>query len=281
MIQKDFDIIIKISTSHRYQLLHAMIRCECGKKFEDGKHLRQHRKAVHSRNCPQCNRIFTTLEGLEQHIHNIHRWKCGRCNEHFLNLKALNRHRRSAGHCFCRPCNRFFKLSEELHHHQKTPGHVEQFRCCECNRDFANEAALEQHLRDKKKHNFARPRKESHICEKCNKSFLNDSALKQHKRSLAHNAISDLKCIDPQCKKHFKCPSSLLHHLESGTCFSEMDRDQLNKLVCAYDTDRVISDQSFVCSSVDVRSDISDSSSDYDVIYTPDSTSSVDSLSIS
>ena len=258
-----------------------MIRCECGKAFANGPNLRQHRKAVHSRECPKCSRIFTTQGGLDNHIHDVHRWTCGRCGDGFRSLKALNRHRRSADHCFCRPCNQFFETSDELHRHQKTPGHVEQYRCCECNRDFVNETALEEHLRETKQHKITRPGKGSHICIRCNKGFRTDSDLKQHENSLAHNPVSSLKCIDTQCKKHFRCPSSLLHHLESGMCVSKMDRSHLNKLVCEFDSDRVISDQNMLAASDDFGGDVSDSCSDYDIIYTPDSTSSAVSISSS
>lgn len=261
------------------QPMHAMINCECGRKFENGRDVRQHRKAVHSRTCPQCNRRLTTPQGLEQHIRDVHRWECGHCREHLPGRKSLNRHRRSTRHCFCGSCNQFFRSTEKLRNHQKA-SHVDHFRCCECDREFVNETALKQHLRDKKKH-IAQPGEQSYVCDKCNRKFLGVSALKQHESSLVHNAISDLECIDAHCNKRFRCPSSFLHHLESGTCVSKMDRDKLNKLICAHDTDHMISNQRYLWAAVDIHSESSDKISDFEVIYTPDTTSSADLLSIS
>lgn len=157
----------------------------------------------------------------------------------------LDRHKRSTGHCYCCPCDRPFESSEDLNRHKKTSAHVNQFRCCECDRDFVNGTALEQHLRDRK-HTFIRKRKERYICENCNRTFLSNAALKQHEGSLAHHSISNLKCGDAQCDKHFRCPSSLLHHLQSGACISGMNRNQLNSLIYAYDADKIISDQHLV-----------------------------------
>lgn len=105
--------------------------------------------------------------------------------------------------------------------------------------------------------------------------------MKQHKISLAHVAISDLKCIEAHCNIHSKSPSSLLHHLESGTCVSKMDRDKLNVCFAHNNTDHLISEQSLALTTIEISSEISDSSLDYEIIYTPGSLLSTDSLSIS
>jgi hypothetical protein len=60
-----------------------------------------------------------------------------------------------------------------------------------------------------------------------------------------------------------------------------MDRGKLNSIICAYDTDHIISEQSLAFPTLELGGELSDSSSDYEVIYTPDSPLSTDSLSIS
>ena len=257
-----------------------MFTCECSRQFGHRTALRQHRRETHSRDCPYCVRKFTTSDGLEQHITAIHPWQCGHCKERFRSLKFLNKHRSSTTHCFCRSCNEHFDLPVDLIRHQKTASHVDQFRCCDCERDFASGVALEQHLRDKK-HTIRPKQKETFICDECNRNFLNKGALQQHRRSLVHHPISNLKCFDTRCQKHFKCPSSLLHHLESGACASGLDREKLNNLICAYDTDCIISGQRLINAFDHVYGESSDGSSDTETIYTPNSTSSDASLSVS
>jgi hypothetical protein len=124
-------------------------------------------------------------------------------------------------------------------------------------------------------------RKEECICEKCNRKSPNKSALKQHQNSLAHHPIRNLRCVDAQCDKRFECSSSLLYHLESGACPSGIDRDQLNTLICAYNTDQMISSQNHIGAFDDARSEISGSSSATQAIDTLSSTSSDMSLSVS
>jgi hypothetical protein len=258
----------------------TMLACECGQEFVHRKALRQHRRAAHSCKCPNCSRKYTASEGPKQHVLTTHQWQCGQCNERLLTLKSLNRHRKLTGHCYCHTCNKLFESPDALKRHENASDHVNQFHCCECDRDFVTGAALEQHLKDKN-HTVIHRRKEECICEKCNRTFSNNSALKQHQNSLAHRPISNLKCVDAQCDKRFKCPSSLLHHLGSGACPSRMDRDQLNTLIYTYDTDQMISDQNHIGAFDDAPSEIPEINSATHAVYTPSSTSSDMTLSMS
>ncbi|KAJ5963477.1 zinc finger protein [Penicillium vulpinum] len=257
-----------------------MLKCECGRLFEDRIALRQHGIATHSRDCTHCDRKFATSSALDQHTLTLHSEQCDSCKECFRNRKQLRRHQESTTHCFCRPCNLYFESTNALRKHELAPGHVGQFHCCDCDRDFVNSSALEQHLQNKI-HTFTKRPKEGYVCEQCDRGFSSQNALNQHRGSLVHRPLSDLECIDPKCRKRFKSPSSLLHHLESGTCRSGMNRDKLNGLICAYDTDQIISirGQPQIAAFDDTTSTCSDSSTESEIIYTPCSTVSGRSLS--
>jgi hypothetical protein len=135
-----------------------------------------------------------------------------------------------------------------------TPSSATQFRCCDCERDFKNEAALANHLRcskvhepgkggnkNKKKQKEQEECKKQTKCEKCTKTFKNSGALRQHLKSVRHNPLSDIPCLaDSKCKKHFSCPSGQLHHLESGRCVSGMTKTRLNAAIIANDTNQII-----------------------------------------
>jgi hypothetical protein len=246
-----------------------MLKCECGDLFKARADLRRHGRAKHNYKCHDCNRSFIFAESLKQHSRDLHGHQCGSCNEKFRSPESLRKHQRASGHCYCRSCNLYFTSTNLLRQHTKSPDHVGQFHCCECDRDFVNESALDQHLQNKI-HQPTRTPPKGFPCDKCERVFSKQDSLEQHKKSLAHRPLSDLECIDPKCRKHFRCPSSLLHHLESGTCISGMDRDQLNAIIIAHDTNQIIHIQDHpleITTSDD--SCLSDTSTSSEVIYTP------------
>ncbi|KAK8144092.1 hypothetical protein G3M48_006300 [Beauveria asiatica] len=136
--------------------------------------------------------------------------------------------------------------------------HSTEFRCCDCDRGFNSGAALDQHLRDKvhrrpavtnkfrhknKVHKASKEKAAASIsrCSKCIRTFATEVSLKQHLASPAHRPLGSLTCFaGASCKKTFRCPSAVLHHLESGACPSGMDRDQMKILIERYDTERLI-----------------------------------------
>lgn len=257
-----------------------MLECECGQLFENRIALRQHGKNTHGRQCPHCPRKFAASGDLDQHLLALHCQQCESCKERFRSRKALRLHQKSSMHCYCRSCNTYFESTDALRQHENSPGHVGQFHCCDCDRDFVNSSALEQHLQNKI-HMPTRKHKEAYLCEQCDRRFSKQSALEQHRGSLIHRPLSDLDCIDAKCKKRFSSPSSLLHHLESGTCRSGMNRDKLNDIICVFDTDQIISShgQPQIRASDDMLSVCSDTSTESQIIYTPSSTVSGRSLS--
>ncbi|KAL8997171.1 MAG: hypothetical protein Q9169_003498 [Polycauliona sp. 2 TL-2023] len=149
-------------------------------------------------------------------------------------------------HCYCQPCDRCFIDQQAHSQHLRSTIHVSQFRCLECERDFSGEQALEQHLRDKKDHGpperaITTLETTTHECAECNRQVPNRVALEQHLDSLVHRPLSNLRCIaNSKCKVRFASPSALLHHLESGSCRSKLDRVSLNQLIQGHDANSMI-----------------------------------------
>ena len=93
-----------------------------------------------------------------------------------------------------------------------------QFRCCDCERDFNTKESLSQHLEDSPAHPHKKFQRKTG-CNMCRRTFHCKAALEQHKSSIRHQPLCHIKCLaSSKCKKTFDCPSAQLHHLESGTC---------------------------------------------------------------
>ena len=224
--------------------------------------------------CSHCKRAFRTKESLKQHNKALHSSEltCDTCRKSFPGLCALEDHKRAKAHCYCPICIIFFKSESKAVTHFDTL-HASQFRCCDCERDFPNEDALEQHLNNKvhrripcqvceqdfgsklaldrhivKEHHASVNSKREfwpqniYGCYICQRRFKSKLSLDQHLTSLKHHPLSDLGCVaSDKCKRRFYSPSALLHHLESGTCRSGVDRHIINNLVLDNDIERIIS----------------------------------------
>ncbi|KAL4867879.1 hypothetical protein BDV12DRAFT_186299 [Aspergillus spectabilis] len=130
-------------------------------------------------------------------------------------------------------------------------------------------------------HTSIQKNRKGFFCGQCYRGFSSQAALEQHQKSLVHRPLSNLECIDSRCQKGFKSPSALLHHLESGTCLSGMDRGKLNGIIYVHDNDHMITDQTQPSQNYaldDTLSTCSDYSTESRVIYTPSSTISISSL---
>lgn len=238
----------------------------CLRQFDDEASLTIHKNAVHqgsssgskepetplprlaeakkkkSWTCPRCDKSFASQGGANEHCSISHKYKCGGCSKTFISLRSLHGHNRLAGHCFCRQCDEFFPDASAVVEHRKTFIHAAGFHCCDCDRDFKTQQALDQHLEFKNHTSIKRV----HECKECpedrRREFKDQAALKKHQASVVHKPLSDLKCVaSAKCKQRFSSPSALLHHLESGNCQSGLTRKALNELVQTYDTDRLIS----------------------------------------
>ncbi|CVL08875.1 uncharacterized protein FMAN_14109 [Fusarium mangiferae] len=145
-----------------------------------------------------------------------------------------------------------------------------QFRCCDCERDFNTKESLSQHLEDSPAHPHKKFQRKTG-CNMCRRTFHCKAALEQHKSSIRHQPLCHIKCLaSSKCKKTFDCPSAQLHHLESGTCPSRIGKTQLNAAIIKNDVRGIITNQG---SSMRLsEDDVSETSTTSSPLLTPTST---------
>lgn len=266
----------------------------CKRAFRTEESLGQHYGDSHfdlpKKPCSHCKRAFRTEESLRQHFEALHSDL----------LKKVSGPK-------CDTCKESFPGQDSLEQHQRTV-HTSQFRCCDCEKDFISEQALDQHLNDKshpkipcqiceqgfaskltlnrhvvaEHHASVNPKRNLyragvHGCFICQRRFCKQMDLDHHLTSLKHHPLSDLPCIaSDKCKRRFTSPSALLHHLESGTCRSGIDRHAINNLVRDNDVECIISSGPVGQSLLEINENPSESSSSSGTpVFTP--TSSVSS----
>ena len=94
--------------------------------------------------------------------------------------------------------------------------------CSNCDRDFLNELALRQHLRDSPAH------ASSFDCGDCDRSFGSEDALQQHLRDSPAHAPS-FDCGD--CDRRFGSKDALQQHWSHSTVYSQQ---RVNSLPITY-----------------------------------------------
>lgn len=222
-----------------------------------------------------CELCWRAVDRLEYHegTDGIHRrgktTKCNGCSQWFSSKGARSRHRISTG-CTDPP--------------------VSQFRCCECDKNFATQRSLNKHLKNKIIHPprvvVALPPLAAY-CEKCKKIFRTAKALEQHLDSVIHRPIMEsMTCLGGKgCRKKFHTPSGMLAHLESGACASKLTRDMIDDLIIANDPTNIITDPVAVGTRARDRmlitSSIYSSSIDGSAMFTPSETNSTYTSSVS
>ncbi|RPA99186.1 hypothetical protein L873DRAFT_1684348 [Choiromyces venosus 120613-1] len=160
-----------------------------------------------------------------------------------------NGEHRSGSRKGCPTCSVTFHSKAAFRRHMRDPNSQcspSEFRCCDCNRDFASVGALYAHLTAEHPNSGELPPRTRgvHYCEECDKSFKTPKRLRAHRANArVHNPLLEEKvgCVGG-CKKKFDAPSSLLHHLESGACKSGITRDKLDKAIIAQDRTYIITD---------------------------------------
>ena len=132
--------------------------------------------------------------------------------------------------------------------------------CSRCEIIFTNEYGLQEHYRQSNFHYY---------CSPCKRLFQSESNLKsvyqyhrkfiytiftdrlplQHLNSSVHRP-KDVVCPFKGCGKKFVSRSALILHLEEGACRSGVNHTTINRYVCQYDTNNIITDPSCLLTPV-------------------------------
>ncbi|XP_062978601.1 zinc finger protein 398-like isoform X2 [Elgaria multicarinata webbii] len=126
--------------------------------------------------------------------------QCGMCS--FIHQETLADHQYSRKRKFqCTECNRSFAFQGQLSQHLliHTPG--TQFHCAECNLCFSSQKALSVHERI---HAVDWPLH----CSACNRSFTDTAAFERHQQSHAPGQVR--RCLE--CNVYFTDPAALAEH---------------------------------------------------------------------
>ena len=231
-----------------------MLSCFCGLTYHNATDLEEHRRARGHFSAHICGPLCKHLKTPAQVFQVVY---CPSCEKKCERHDILEDHRRFTGHCYCSECEKPFANQAALVEHMASFLHATEFRCCDCNFDFKDIAALEAHLSGKRHKKRLNPDPKnssskkmakkaavgdvkSH-CKICKRTFKSQDALKQHQTSLRHKPLSNISCpAGKECTKQFPSPSALLHHLESGACDSGITRTTIRELALSHDSDHVI-----------------------------------------
>ncbi|KAI1900085.1 hypothetical protein AGOR_G00046400 [Albula goreensis] len=132
----------------------------------------------------------------------------------------------------CDKCDRAFKLFYHLKQHMRThtAGGERPYVCRHCNKTYAREGALKQHLNSyhydaEEQSRRQRPQKRLHVCEYCDKQFDHFGHFKEHLRK--HTGEKPFEC--PDCHERFARNSTLKCHMAAcqNGCGAKKGRKKL------------------------------------------------------
>ncbi|GAQ80828.1 hypothetical protein KFL_000630300 [Klebsormidium nitens] len=220
---------------------------ECEKRFLSLAALEQHAKDTkgHKREfqCRVCDLVFLTKAGLGQHCNgDVHRMRVanngvkGESSSGMVPGKLPNGSLSAPSVVRCDVCNKDFETLQRLAQHRKdTPGHAQRvvlqssvrtlppnpgfglrkpsaaqaggFACRPCQKEFASQAALDQHFSNSTVHAEADDR---FACGPCGAVFASSAELERHKLALPSH-VETFVC--KECDKTFKSGPALSQHL--------------------------------------------------------------------
>lgn len=85
----------------------------------------------------------------------------------------------------------------------------------------------------------------------CQRVFKDGETLAKHLDTNSVHIGRTIYCPGRECLKAFAYSSALIHHLESGTCRSRMDRHKVNRITVKLDADNVITNPARLLSGPD------------------------------
>ena len=216
----------------------------CKKRFKKKNNLRLHIEKVHpsqaelpprpaempeTHKCQLCPREFTNEKSLSAHVSehksqrkaNLHntttnkgqpnkspgepKATCPQCKKTFrrhFNMRIhVDRVHNKVKPFPCKFCDKSFATNSDLKQHLTVHGEGKTFKCEECDRVFTNRDSIILH---RKQHT----NKRTHFCVVCDKGFFKQSCLNRHMRT--HTGERPYHC--PHCKKGFSQSTTLKTH---------------------------------------------------------------------
>ncbi|KAM6501678.1 hypothetical protein JOM56_001655 [Amanita muscaria] len=147
-------------------------------------------------------------------------YECASCYKSFTTQQGImshcnaKRHRPGRLTSYCYQCNRHFANNNGLEQHlQYSQAHRIYYSCSTCNKTFNSESAVDQHRRDSPVHKQVVRRTPRTTCTICEKRFQTPGDLAQHNASSVHR-YRNTSCF--VCPSRFKTPSALAQHVESS-----------------------------------------------------------------
>lgn len=195
----------------------------CSSTFLHVSSLKKHLQSIHdtnrqSKTCKICNKsILTSLKRhMETHDENRKTFQCLRCDQTFLHLSTLKTHLQQIHDAKkvrekCPTCE---KTVSNLKNHIKFNHTKHKFQCLQCDRTFAFNATLKQHVQTFHQRDAIR-KEDKVLCTLCGKDFKTSSGYKYHMRT--HVNDKPFKCR--YCDKTF-CSSG------SRTCHERQHTDE-------------------------------------------------------
>ncbi|KAK3540273.1 hypothetical protein QTP70_029387, partial [Hemibagrus guttatus] len=185
-------------------------RSDCGKRFPQQIHLKEHR-CIHTgeklHHCSECGKTFTRQSSLRQHQHTHTGEKpyhCLECGKSFTRQSHLQQHQRihtGEKPYHCTQCGKSFNRGSCLRQHRRTHTGEKPYRCSQCGKSFFRGSHLQEHQRV---HTGEKPFQ----CSQCGKTFTYHSTLQEHRR--IHTGEKPYQC--KQCGKSFSHYSSFQKH---------------------------------------------------------------------
>ena len=204
-------------TNNQQLLFHdvtATHSCDiCNQTFPSLDKLKLH-VIVHTRfQCTFCEMSFASATTLEEHsrFHTGDTFNCKHCDKKFGNEDAWRRHevRHEDGRHPCDLCEEAFSSPAELLTHTKEHVNAKQFQCQYCEKTFALENNLTDHMRY---HSGL-----TYNCAYCGRKFGSKSTWRRHEAR--HKGVQQHLC--DVCGKGFRSREGLAYHVvehnEPGT----------------------------------------------------------------
>ncbi|KAH8171557.1 c2H2-type zinc finger domain-containing protein [Sarocladium implicatum] len=161
---------------------------------------------------------------------------CGTCWRQFpAGWQSREQHMKATGHepppFECNYCDRFFASQKAVNQHMDALNHwnITEYECDieSCSDAFSEEGDLREHEVT-----------EHYYCDDCDQFFQDYNSIKHHRNSKIHRA-ANMPC--PFCQKLYHSATGLVHHLERGSCpKAPLDRTKMYEAVQRRDPNGVL-----------------------------------------